>query len=51
MPMGMASIKTVGNPVLLSSRAKIKGRRMLGMTVSTLFPKDLSALGVKVSII
>ena len=47
MPMGRASTRTVGNPVLLSSRVKIKGRRMLGMVVSTLFPQDPSALGVK----
>ena len=30
--------KAVGNLVLLSSRVKIKGRRMLGIAVSTLFP-------------
>ena len=35
---------------LLSLRAKTKGRRMLGMAVSTLFPQDQSALGVKVSV-
>ena len=35
------------NLVLLSLRAKTKGRRMLGMVVNTLFPQDLSALGVK----
>ena len=39
--------KDLGNPVLLSSRAKTKGRRMLGMAINTLFPQDLSALGVK----
>ena len=32
---------------LLSLRAKTKGRRMLGMAVSTLFPQDQSASGVK----
>ena len=42
--------KVVGNLVLLSSRVKTKGRRMLGMAVSTLFLQDLSALGVKVSV-
>ena len=47
MPMGRALTRTVGNPVLLSSRAKIKGRRMLGMVFSTLLPQDQSALGVK----
>ena len=50
MPMGRASTKTVGNPTLLNSRAKIKGRRMQGMAVSIVFPQDLSALGVKASI-
>ena len=48
MPMRRASIRTVGNPVLLSSRVKTKGRMILGMTVSTLFPQDPSVLGVKV---
>ena len=38
------------HPVLLSSRSKTKGRRMQGMAVSTLFPQDLSALGVKTSV-
>ena len=33
--------------VLLSLKAKTKGRRMLRKVVSTLFPQDLSALGVK----
>ena len=47
MPMGRVSIRTVGNLVFLSSRAKIKGRRMLGMTVNTMFPQDQSASGVK----
>ena len=47
--MERASTRIVGNPVLLSSRAKIKGKKMQGMTVSTLFPQDLSALGVKAS--
>ena len=42
--------KAVGNLVLLSSRVKTKGRRMLGMAVSTLFLEDLSALGVKASV-
>ena len=45
-----ASTRAVGNPVLLSSRSKTKGRRMQGMVVSTLFPQDLSALGVKASV-
>ena len=50
MLMGRDSRRTVGNPVLLSSRARIKGKRMLGMAFSTLFLQDLSALGVKASI-
>ena len=50
MPMGRASTRTVSNPVLLSSKAKTRGKRMLGMAVSTLFPQDLSALGVKASV-
>ena len=51
MPMGRASTRTVGNLVLLSLRAKTKGRRMLGMIVNTLFPQDQSVLGVKASVI
>ena len=50
MPMERASTRTVGNLVLLSSRAKIKGRKMLGMAVSTLFPHDQNTLGVRVSV-
>ena len=37
--MGRALIKTVGNLAPHSSKAKTKERRMLGMTVSTLFPQ------------
>ena len=48
--MGKASTRTVGNPILHSSKAKTKGRRMLGMAVSTLFLQDQNALGVKVSV-
>ena len=50
MPMGRASTKTIGNLAPHSSRAKTKGRRMLGMAVCTLSPQDQSALGVKVSV-
>ena len=50
MQMEKASTRTIGNLILLSSRAKIKGRRMLGMVVSTPFPQDQSALGVKASV-
>ena len=49
--MERASTRTIGNLVLLSSRVKTKGRRMLEMAVSILFPQDLSALGVKASVI
>ena len=35
---GRALTRTVGNLVLLSSRVKTKGRRMLEIAVSTLFP-------------
>ena len=50
MPMERASTRTIGNLVLLSLKVKTKGRRMLRMAVSTLFPQDLSALGVKTSV-
>ena len=50
MQMGKAS-RTVGNLVPHSSKAKIKGKRMLEMEVSTLYPQDQSALDVKVSVI
>ena len=36
-------------PVLLSLKGKTKGRRMLRKVVNTLFPLDLSVLGVKAS--
>ena len=39
---------TESNLVLQNSRAKIKGRRMLGIAVSTLFPLHQSASDVKV---
>ena len=51
MPMGRALTRTVGNPVPHSSKAKIKGKMMLEMAVSILYPQDQSALGVKVSVI
>ena len=41
--------RTADNPVLLSLKSKTKGRRMLRKVVSTLFPLDLSVLGVKAS--
>ena len=41
-------IRTISNPVHLSSRAKIEEIRMLRMVVSTLFPPDQSASDVKV---
>ena len=49
MPMLKDMTKTASSPVHLSSRAKTKGRRMLGMAVNTLFPQEQSALGVKAS--
>ena len=48
--MEKVSTRTAGNPVLLSLKAKTKGRRMLRKVASTLFPQDLSALGVKASV-
>ena len=39
--------KTVRNPILHISRAKIEGRRMLRKAVSTLFSSDQSASDVK----
>ena len=47
MPMQKDSTGIESNPVLHNSRAKKKGRRMLGMAFSTLFPPDQSALDVK----
>ena len=41
-------IRTESNLVLHSLRAKIKGRRMLGMAVGILFPPDENASDVKV---
>ena len=48
MPMRKDSTKTVSDPVLHNSRAKIEERRMLGMAVSTLFPPDQNVLDVTV---
>ena len=48
MPMQKDSTRIESNLVLHNSRVKIKGRRMLGMVVSTMFPSDQSASGVKV---
>ena len=50
MPIERTLTRIAGNLVLLSLRVKIKGRRILRMVVSTLFPQDLSALGVMVSV-
>ena len=49
MPMLKDLTKIASSPIHLSSRAKKKGRRMLGMAVNTLFPQDQNALGVKAS--
>ena len=51
MQMEKASTGTAGNSVLLSLKGKTRGRKMLRKVVSTLFPQDLSALGVKASVI
>ena len=45
MQMEKALTKTAGNPVLLSLKAKTKGRKMLRKVVSTLFLQDLSVFG------
>ena len=50
MQMEKASIGTAGNPVLLTLKGKTRGRKMLRKMVSTLFPQDLSVLGVKASV-
>ena len=39
--------RTESNLVLRNSNVMTKGRRMLGMAVSTLFPQDQKVLGVK----
>ena len=49
--MEKASTRTAGNQVLFSLKDKTKGRKMLRKVVSTLFPQDLSALGVKALVI
>ena len=43
-------IKTASSLVRLSSKIKTNERRMLGIAVSTLFPSDQNALGVKASV-
>ena len=48
--MERASTRTAGNLVLLNLEAKTKGRKMLRKVISTLFPQDLSVLGVKTSV-
>ena len=47
MPMRKDLTRTENNPVLHNLRAKIKGRRMLGTVVSTLFPPDQNTLVIK----
>ena len=49
MPTEGTSTRTAGNLVLLSLKDRTKGRRILRKVVSTLFPQDLNALGVKAS--
>ena len=48
--MERVSTRTAGNPVLLNLKAKTKGKRILRKVVSTLFPQELSVLGVKASV-
>ena len=47
MPMQKDSTRIESNLVLHNSRAKIEGRRMLRKVISTLFPPDQNASGVK----
>ena len=49
MPTEGTSTRIVDNLVLLILKGKTEGRRMLRKVVSTLFPQDLSVLGVKAS--
>ena len=48
MLMQNDSTRTISNPILHNSRAKIEGRRMIRKSVSTLFPLDQSVSDVKV---
>ena len=45
--MEKVSTRTAGNLVLFSLKGKTKGKRILRKMVSTLFPQNLSVLGVK----
>ena len=47
MPTRKDLIRIESNPVLHNLGAKIKGKMMLGMAVSTLFPPDQSTSNVK----
>ena len=47
--MEKASTRIAGNQVLFNLKDKTKGRRMLRKVVNTLFPQDLTVLGVKAS--
>ena len=47
-PMRKDLRMTESNPVLHNSKAMIKGRRMLGMAINTMFPLDQSASDIKV---
>ena len=51
MPTRNDLTRIESNPILRNSRVKTKGRRMLGMAVSTLYPQDQNALGFKVLVI
>ena len=48
MPIRKELIRTISNPVSLSSKAKIEEIRMLRMVVSTVFPLDQCDPDVKV---
>ena len=50
MPTQKDLTRIESNLVLRSSRAKAKGRMMLGMAVNTLLPQDQNSLGVKASV-
>ena len=47
MPMRKDLTRTESYPILHSLRAKMKGRKMIGMAVNTLFPPDQNASDVK----
>ena len=46
----LTRIGKTGKGKSMAPKAKTKGRRMLRKVVSTLFPQDLSVLGLKASV-